>query len=1038
MTHLKTPRHFAWLYAAAATILLLAAAGGGAGAHQAQASPGELPLLGDSAVHLYAQEAYEAFPDAVTKAVAARHAELVASGMDCARHLFDWAGLEPTPGTYDTDLVIEALDARIESGITHQFCNITVIDSFGAEELPQYIADLLAQGTPWDDPRITGAFARLLDAVVPLMLDRGTYMLGVANEPGGYYTDSPDEAASFEGFVQAAVEHVHSLEPRLACTVVFAGPNDPALPHLMPLVDVATFNRYAYVEELDTGCRWDDSPLRLGRAMSPGGVAAILDELIAASQGKLICIQEFGQSTGWDDAPQTLGPNAGLENQRAVIEALANALNSRRSFFRTVSIWTLNDHTRAGMQYVADAILTEGLPQCYADNVTEVFGPTGLVHSDSDASPKPAFDTFKTAVARGLEQTVPDIAYAEIDGIPLTLDLYLPDQGAGPHPLVVWVHGGGWRAGDKCPVRQEILELLDDGVAVASVNYRLTSDERFAKHTFPAQIHDVKGAVRFLRANADTWNLDPLRFSAWGSSAGGHLVALLGSSRDDPDLEGSVGGNLDASSAVQAVVDYFGPSRLETMGGWHDEDDSPESLLIGHSLGDIKAHWEDPAPPYPELRRLVESAGAYHHVDGDEPPYFIAHGLADGTVPPEQSDALAEILLSSGVRVSQYRVPGAGHSFAAMPSAAARRFLLAALGQVPRAPRKPVGRAAPARSDVTPAKPLPSGVFESPAVIMDPAGDPVGRTPASPSQAGVLVKVLWDACGDDAACLLDLIQGQLDQAQARGLKVALAVADGPSAPPAVKEACQLFSFSYRGEAATMCLPWDPHYLEAKEDLVAALGERFDAHPALAYVYFTGACSTNGIEGHCRVDEAEYSAAGYTERRLQDAYLEILDAYLDAFPTTPIAMEVHALFGSASVWEVLWQHGVGSGRLGLAAWWCSERLSVRGGDTVPVWPLVQSAAATTFAVCQPVGSFSRQPYRFSDPILGLDYGTEGSWTEDDVARAFSDTTDWLLGRSVHVGQQERIVPFSVIEPWSADVARDDFQETLELVGSSEDP
>ena len=125
-----------------------------------------------------------------------------------------------------------------------------------------------------------------------------------------------------------------------------------------------------------------------------------------------------------------------------------------------------------------------------------------------------------------------DIEYATVGGTSLLLDLYLPsDPVDDPVPLVLWVHGGGWRAGDKDPTRAPA--TLGEGYAIASVNYRL-SDEAI----FPAQIHDVKAAVRFLRGNADRFGLDPERFGAWGSSAGGHLVALLGTSCDIPELEG--------------------------------------------------------------------------------------------------------------------------------------------------------------------------------------------------------------------------------------------------------------------------------------------------------------------------------------------------------------------------------------------------------------------------------------------------------------------------------------------------------------------
>ncbi len=360
--------------------------------------PEELPLLGDNKIHLYAQEAFEAFPADVTQAVAARHAELVAVGMTHARHLLDWASLEPTPGNYDTQSLIDALDARLASGITHQFCNITVLDSFGAESLPPFIAELRTMGVAWGDPQITGAFANLLDAIVPIMLPRGVYLLGLSNESGGYYENEPTQASSFTNFIQAAISHVHTLAPDLACTVVFAGANDASLVELMPLLDVASFNSYAYFTESDPTCQLAGSPLDLFRASLSTSIGALLDDLIGVSQGKLICIQEFGQATGWNDMPQTLGPQAGLENQRAVIQALVDALDARRDSFRTFCLWTLNDHSQAGIQYLGDALLAEGLPPCFADNQMEIFGPTGLVHSDTMATPKPSFDEFKKAI----------------------------------------------------------------------------------------------------------------------------------------------------------------------------------------------------------------------------------------------------------------------------------------------------------------------------------------------------------------------------------------------------------------------------------------------------------------------------------------------------------------------------------------------------------------------------------------------------------------------------------------------------------------
>lgn len=379
-----------------AVVLMLSA---GSAHSQPAPDPGALPLLGEPGIHLYAQEAYEGFSLEISRAVQARHAELVDAGMDCARHLFDWRDIEPTPGNYVLDEVIEALDFRLDSGITHQFCNITVIDSFGAEGSPDFIRDMIDSGVPWDDKRIVDAFGRMLDRVVPLMLERGTYMVGVGNEPGGYYEEFPGLAASYTRFTEKAIARLHSIEPALAGTVVFAGPEDASIPQLMPIVDVAGFNQYAYELTPVQSCQVDGFPVSLYLSTWPEAIGPMLDRLSALAEGKLICIQEFGQSSGWGDVPQTLGPNAGLGAQREIIQALAEELYERCDQYRTVSIWTLNDHTLDGIRYVGDTFTDAGFPSCYGDNLNEIFGPTGLVRSDATASTKPAFDAFKDAVA---------------------------------------------------------------------------------------------------------------------------------------------------------------------------------------------------------------------------------------------------------------------------------------------------------------------------------------------------------------------------------------------------------------------------------------------------------------------------------------------------------------------------------------------------------------------------------------------------------------------------------------------------------------
>ena len=326
----------------------------------------------------------------------------------------------------------------------------------------------------------------------------------------------------------------------------------------------------------------------------------------------------------------------------------------------------------------------------------------------------------------------------------------------------------------------------------------------------------------------------------------------------------------------------------------------------------------------------------------------------------------------------------------------------------------------------SPCKPLPAGVYES-------AGfnDPVGTASGSNASQGVLVRVSWKVCGDNQTCLFDTIQTQLDKALAANLKVSLLVLDGDDAPDSVKARCTTFDFDKLGTPATLCLPWDVNYLTDKKSMVTALGQRFDSHPALAYVYFTGACSTNGAEGHCRVNQAAFTAAGYTPEKLTAAYLSIMDSYRAAFPTTPAIFEVHAIFNSAELWQAVWDHVSASGRVGVAAWWCSERLSVRGNDTLPVWPIVQAAAEKSFTVCQTVGNFTNQPYRFTDLTLGLDYGIETDWNQSDVTLAFNQTMDWAQGIVLHGGQGSTIRRFSVIENWSLDLKNPDFQARLQL-------
>jgi acetyl esterase/lipase len=232
-----------------------------------------------------------------------------------------------------------------------------------------------------------------------------------------------------------------------------------------------------------------------------------------------------------------------------------------------------------------------------------------------------------------------DLEYVENGHVRQRLDLYVPEKPAGPLPLIVWVHGGGWSGGSKAS--PTALPLTARGFAVASIEYRLSQHA-----VFPAQIEDCKAAVRWLRANAGTYDLDPQRFGAWGSSAGGHLVALLGTAGDAKELEGR-NGHLDQTSRVQAVVDWFGPTDFLRMRGTHDQAGSPESRLIGG--------------PIQQNKEKAHRANPIAYISPSTPPFLIMHGTGDRAVPFEQSELLAAELKIAGVEVTLVPLPGAQH-----------------------------------------------------------------------------------------------------------------------------------------------------------------------------------------------------------------------------------------------------------------------------------------------------------------------------------------------------------------------------------------
>ena len=234
-----------------------------------------------------------------------------------------------------------------------------------------------------------------------------------------------------------------------------------------------------------------------------------------------------------------------------------------------------------------------------------------------------------------------DVVYATIDNRALALDIYLPD-GVEEPPLMVWVHGGAWMLGNKGWVQTY---FVDHGIAIASVEYRLSTDAQF-----PAQVHDIKAAIRFLRANAGQFGYNAERIVIAGESAGAHLAALVGTTNGHAELEGTLGNHRDTSSRVQAILSFFGASNLTSILGQSTPHgvrvrEPALTLLLGEDYS-------------PDIARL---ASPVFHVDPDDPPLLLLHGDQDHQMPINQSHELDGAYQRSALDVAFDVVHGAGH-----------------------------------------------------------------------------------------------------------------------------------------------------------------------------------------------------------------------------------------------------------------------------------------------------------------------------------------------------------------------------------------
>jgi acetyl esterase/lipase len=257
------------------------------------------------------------------------------------------------------------------------------------------------------------------------------------------------------------------------------------------------------------------------------------------------------------------------------------------------------------------------------------------------------------------------VRYADLPRIrPLELDLVLPAERNAPVPVpvVVFLHGGGWRLGSRHSVGPAYLDadptpferVAQAGIAVASVDYRLSGEA-----VWPAQLHDAKAAVRWLRARAGELGIDPERIAAWGESAGGHLAELLGLTGDDAGLEGEVGVT-GPSSRVAAVAAWYAPSDIAAVATDQGADPADPGSREAQLLG-------APVPSVPERAAQASPLG---HVSAGAPPFLLLHGRADRLVGCRQSERLRDALAAAGVDVELHTYDGADHMWLGSAAAA--------------------------------------------------------------------------------------------------------------------------------------------------------------------------------------------------------------------------------------------------------------------------------------------------------------------------------------------------------------------------------
>lgn len=251
-----------------------------------------------------------------------------------------------------------------------------------------------------------------------------------------------------------------------------------------------------------------------------------------------------------------------------------------------------------------------------------------------------------------------NVVYGKGGDVELQLDIAKP-EGNGPFPAIVYIHGGGWQGGNRKMYRDDIEDAAQRGYVAATVTYRLVDTKKAEKDRviFPAQINDVKCAVRYVRANAAKYHIDPNRIGATGASAGGHLVLMLGTTDTSQRLEGE-GGNPDVSSRVQAVVNYFGPTDFPH---WYQTTEKIKPIAAAF-LGGTP---DEKADDY----KLVSPIS---HLSKDDPPILSIQGTVDPLVPLDQANRFDDAAKKAGVAHTLMVMEGQGHGFRGEPGKKAK------------------------------------------------------------------------------------------------------------------------------------------------------------------------------------------------------------------------------------------------------------------------------------------------------------------------------------------------------------------------------